>query len=163
MAILFGLGVMLSSCNTTPSVLTDEAKVAAIASVLRSGTQIAVSATVGSKPESKPYFDAVVTGLKVALGGKDLTPEAVVATIAQHVKSFDSEGAYAGVVLGAVDLALNAYKTFYNVNVEKSIQPYLVTLLTAIKDGVKLGAVSTTPAPMGANPISALTVKDLTL
>jgi hypothetical protein len=150
------------SCNTN-DILTDSSRVEAIAGVLKAGTQISVSIAVASKPEARKYFETAVVAIDVALGGKDLAPETVSGIIKSHVAVVDNLGQYGGIVEGGISLALGAYKTFYQINIEKSIQPYLVTLLKGIQGGIREGVKSNEPAPQGPNPISALTKEALTL
>lgn len=150
------------SCKPT-GVLSDESKVQAIAGVLKAGTQISVATAVASKPETQKYFEAAVVAIDIALGGKDLTPETVLTVIKTHVATVDSLGQYGALVEGGISLAFSAYKTFYQVNIEKSIQPYLVTLLKGIQGGISAGVKSSDPIPQGANPITALTKEALTL
>lgn len=151
------------SCKVSPDVLTEETKVKSIANVIELGTQLAVSTTVYSKPETRAYFGAVVIAVDTVLGGKDLTPGTVINTINSFVKGVDNNSEYFSIVEGAIQLALNAYKRFYELNIQKTIQPYLVTLLEGLKNGVEAGMAKTGPAPAGANPISELTDADLTL
>jgi hypothetical protein len=92
-----------------------------------------------------------------------LRPETVSGIIKSHVAVVDDLGQYGGIVEGGISLALGAYKTFYQINIEKSIQPYLVTLLKGIQGGIREGVKSNEPAPQGTNPISALTKEALTL
>lgn len=150
------------SCKTA-GVLSDDTKVASIAGVLKAGTQISVSAVVASRPETRKYFEAAAVAIDVALGGKDLTPETVASIIKSNVAALDNFGQYGGLVEGGISLALGAYKTFYQVNIEKSIQPYLVTLLKGIQGGIRVGVESSGPAPQGTNPITSLTKEALTL
>jgi hypothetical protein len=150
------------SCNKN-DILADSSRVEAIAGVLKAGTQISVSIAVASKPEARKYFETAVVAIDVALGGKDLAPETVSSIIKSHVAVVDNLGQYGGIVEGGIGLALGAYKTFYQINIEKSIQPYLVTLLKGIQEGIREGVKSNVSAPQGTNPISALTKEDLTL
>jgi len=164
---LFAVGALMSvimpffavSCKTN-NVLTDVDRVNAIASVLRSGTQLAVSATVLSRPETRVYFTSAAVAIDVVLGGKDLTPDTVVKIISEKV---NTGGEYYSLIEGSINLALNAYKTFYTINVEKAIDPHLATLLKSIQGGIKAGTISSAPAPQGVNPITTLTEADLTL
>jgi hypothetical protein len=151
------------SCQSTTGLLSDTTKVESIAGILKSGTIISVSAVVGSNPETREYFEAAALAIDIALGGKDLTPETVVRIIKSNVAALDSFGIYGDLVNNGISLALGAYKTFYQLNVEKSIQPYLATLLKSIQDGIKLGVDATVPYPQGGNPIAELTAEDLTL
>lgn len=153
----------VTSCNkdTVKDTLEDEQKVAQIASVLKSGTTISVAAVVLSDGGSVKYFRSAVVGLRAATNSEDLTPDAVLDTISDYVNVTDT--VYAGVIEGGLGLALAAYRTFYNENVEKEIDEYLVTLLNAIADGIEAG-IGGTPAVAGAkNPIEELTVEDLKL
>ncbi|MGA1047250.1 MAG: hypothetical protein ACO3UU_04520 [Minisyncoccia bacterium] len=151
------------SCKPSPGVLSDEAKVKAISGVLKTGTQMSVSTVVGSNSETRKYFEAAALGIDIALGGKDLTPDVVLKIVKEHVAAIDTAGVYGDLVTSGISLAVGAYKTFYQLNVEKSIQPYLVTLLTGIKEGIYAGMTSSVPTPQGGNPIAGLTKEDLTL
>lgn len=169
-AIIVGSGVFLTSCND--EVLDDSQKVSQIASVIKSGTAISVGTLTARDPETVKYFRSAVVGLRAATGGDDLTPDAIVSSINEYVDITDN--AYAGVIEGGLGLALAAYKTFYQSNIEKEIDGYLVILLSAIAEGIEQGVGGSVPAAKGSvpaakggvaidNPILTLTVEDLTL
>jgi hypothetical protein len=163
-AIIVSAGAFFTSCKDS-GVLDDSEKVSQIASVIKSGTAISVGTLTARDPETKKYFKSAVVGLRAATGGDDLTPEAIVSSINEYVNITDS--AYSGVIEGGLGLALAAYKTFYQANIEKEIDGYLIILLSAIADGIESGIGGNAPATQGGaaidNPILNLTVEDFTL
>lgn len=161
--IIAGIAIFTTSCND--SVLDDSQKVNQIASVIKSGTSISVGTLTARDPETVKYFRSAVVGLRAATGGDDLTPEAIIQSINEYVNIKDN--AYSGIIEGGLGLSLAAYKTFYQANVEKEIEGYLIVLLTAIAEGIEQGIGGGVPATQGGtaidNPILTLTIEDLTL
>jgi hypothetical protein len=162
-AIIAGCIAFLTSCNET--VLDDSQKVSQIASVIKSGTSISVATIVVREPGTVRYFRSALLGLRAAAGGDDLTPEAIIASINDYVDINDN--AYSGIIEGGLGLALAAYQTFYQANLEKEIDGYLVILLSAIADGINQGIGGSVPVTQGGavigNPILSLTIEELTL
>jgi hypothetical protein len=152
-------GIILTSCQTN----TETAKVEQIASIIKSGTQLAVGTVTLNKPDSVKHFRAAIVGIKAALGAGDLTPAEVISTISAYTNSVG--GTYAGVVEGGIGLALAAYQNFYIANSDKHIDEHLQILLIAISQGIESG-IAAPPASSNinsVNPILELTAEDLKL
>lgn len=161
---IFGLG--LTSCEQADTVLSDEQKVQQIASVVQSGTQLAVSAVVMNNPDTKKHFETVVVALKAAVGADNLSPDEVLETVKSYLANDPSGAAYYPLIESGVALALSTYKNFYVTNLDQNVKPYLKTLLGAIQQGIALGvgqpAVASGGEPV-VNPMLELTIEDLKL
>lgn len=156
------LSVATVSCKTLSGVFANSSNIRTVSDALKVGTQLGVSATVAQKPGSVPYFEAVVVAIKVVLGGNDLTPATVVATINTHVRSVNNFGSYYSSVVGAVGLALDTYKIFYETNGQNVSNSQLAPLLKSIQAGVENGIRTTKPVSDN-NPLEELTEADLIL
>ena len=164
--IIGALAFQLTSCEIVEGTLDDEQKVARIASIVKSGTQMGVSAVVLNKPELKPHFKTATLALEASVGAEKLDPQEVLATLQSYFKEVPDGGVYYPLIESAISLGLSAYQSFYEANLDKSVKPYLKSFLVAIKEGIELG-IGETPAgpPQGVagNPILDLTIDDLTL
>tara|TARA_R100000951_G_C2636661_1_gene179511 strand:- start:830 stop:1363 length:534 start_codon:yes stop_codon:yes gene_type:complete len=164
--IIGAMAFQFTSCEIVNDTLSDEQKVDRISSIVKSGTQMAVSAVVLNKPELKKHFKTATLALEASVGADKLDPKEVLATLQDYFKEVPDGGVYYPLIESAISLGLSAYQSFYEANLDKNVKPYLKKFLVSIKEGIELG-IGETPAgpPQGVagNPILDLTTEDLTL
>lgn len=155
-----------TSCNLFNSPIDNgsELKLQRIATLVESGTTVAVASAVIANPKLIPHFKTAAVALTAAADGENLSPEEVTQVLDRYLSNI---GSYEVFIKQALSLSVSTYSRFYEVNLGDKIKPQLKTILLALRDGVNMGVEASNDPNLAGdvenNPLNSVNDKQLKL